>query len=302
MTESQDDLEFGDARVEGSDKRELELHVAGHPVEVYDDEYSNRLRCDHPDVSDGRELGESLIQKAQDLGRNRVVLLAHERLADDLTQTGMVLEATIPGFYGGDADCVVMGAALDEARSGLGEPQQVQQIAEQVEAIQPLRRHAHVATERACAEDAGEIAELLGETFPQYPTPSHDPKYVEAQIEDGVPFRLIREEGKVITCASADLVREARTAELTYCATRPSARGRGLMQAVLTDLMDDLRDMDYPTAFTLARATIPGVNLAFARLGFTYCGTMGQSCRIGSGIEDMNVFSVRLEEPVRACA
>jgi len=297
MTQTQQDPDPCDARVEGADKREIELDVAGHAIDVLDDVYSDRLRCDHPDVvGAGRALGESLLEKAQDLGRGRVVVLAHERLATELAQTGMVLEATIPGFYGGEADCVVMGAALDEARAGLAEPEQVRQVTEQLESVHLRSAHTQISTDRAIPEDASDVAELLGETFPQYPTPSHDPKYVEAQIRDGVPFRLIREDGQVISCASADLVREARTAELTDCATRPSARGRGLMQAILTDLMDDLRDMDYPTAFTLARATIPGVNVAFARLGFTFCGTMGQSCRIGSGIEDMNVFSMRLEE------
>ena len=63
------------------------------------------------------------------------------------------------------------------------------------------------------------------------------------------------------------------------------------MQAILSDLTDDLRAMEYLTAFTLARAAIPGVNLAFERLGFKYRGTMQQSCRIGTGLEDMNVWS-----------
>ena len=68
------------------------------------------------------------------------------------------------------------------------------------------------------------------------------------------------------------------------------------MQALLGDLMDDLRGMDYPTAFTLARATVPGVNMAFARLGFRFRGTMPRSCRIGEGIEDMNIWSRSLED------
>ena len=53
----------------------------------------------------------------------------------------------------------------------------------------------------------------------------------------------------------------------------------------------DLRALGYPTAFTLARAAIPGVNLAFQRLDFQLRGTMPQSCRIGEGIEDMNIWS-----------
>ena len=63
------------------------------------------------------------------------------------------------------------------------------------------------------------------------------------------------------------------------------------MQFILEDLVEDLREMGYPTVFTLARAAIPGVNLAFSRLGFELRGTMPQSCRIGEGIEDMNIWS-----------
>jgi hypothetical protein len=52
--------------------------------------------------------------------------------------------------------------------------------------------------------------------------------------------------------------------------------------------------MGYPTAFTLARASVPGINLAFHRLDFLFRGRMAASCRIGGGIEDMNVWSRRL--------
>ncbi len=110
-------------------------------------------------------------------------------------------------------------------------------------------------------------------------------------MESGTPFRMVTEGDEVVACASADLVAEAQTAELTDCATLPSARGRGLMQGLLADLCDDLRDLGYPTAFTLARAAVPGVNLAFARLGFRLRGRMLRSCRIGQGLEDMNVWS-----------
>ena len=65
---------------------------------------------------------------------------------------------------------------------------------------------------------------------------------------------------------------------------------------VLADLVGDLRDLNYPTAFTLARAQVPGVNLAFERLGFELRGRMTQSCRIGTDLEDMNVWSQRLRE------
>ena len=151
--------------------------------------------------------------------------------------------------------------------------------------------HAWIATERAGEGDAAAIAELLGETFPDYPTPSGRPEYIRKQIRSGTPFRLIRREGRVVSCASADLIESAKTAELTDCATRPSHRGNGYMRFILTDLMADLRELGYPTAFTLARARVPGMNLVFSRLGFVMRGRMTSSCRIGEGIEDINVWS-----------
>jgi len=70
------------------------------------------------------------------------------------------------------------------------------------------------------------------------------------------------------------------------------------MQGILRDLMDDMRAMGYPTAFTLARASVPGINLAFQRLGFGFRGRMASSCRIGGGIEDIEA-GVVAEQPYR---
>lgn len=275
---------------------ELALPI-GPPVVAYDDGYSDRLRCDHPSTqADARALGEALIEAASTRRRGRVVVLAPASLEAGLSAAGLTTEATIPGFYRGEEACTVAGYWLDDERAVSPAEARVSEVLELVEARrgEPPRPRPMISTERATIEDAPGIAALLERTFDDYPTPSDDPAYVAQCIDEGTPFRVVREGGAVVACASADRVVEARTAELTDCATRPDQRGRGLMQALLGDLMHDLREMDYPTAFTLARARIPGVNLAFQRLGFDLHGTMVQSCRIGEGLEDMNVWSRRL--------
>ena len=292
--------------LEQDDPHELILKVAGAPpVHVRDDVYSDRLRCDHPGSSGGASLGQSLLAAAERLDRGRVVAFVRPTVEDGLKQVGFEREGLIPGFYGGELACAVMGAYPDASRGDLAHPREVAEV----KALLAVREgqvtakadappaRPRIETRRATVEDAGAIAALLDETFAAYPTPSGDPEYVAAAIAEGTPFRFVEADGQVVACASADLIPDARTAELTDCATRPSHRGRGLMQNVLLDLMDDVRSLDYPTAFTLARARIPGVNLAFARLGFTLHGTMRQSCRIGSGIEDMNILSRRLDTP-----
>lgn len=270
----------------------------GSSVKVLDDHYSDRLRCDHPAIVDGVALGEALREAAERRDRGRIVALVDDEVARGLRTVGFREEAEMPGFYKGERPCIVMGAFPDPERRDLVSPNLVEKVERLVEAQAPQPpARPDVVTELATPENADEIAALLTATFPQYPTPSGDPDYVTGSIEDGTPFRLVRQEGEVVACASADLVPRAETAELTDCATRPDYRGNGFMQAILLDLMDDLRSMDYSTAFTLARARIPGINLAFCRLGFELCGTMAQSCRIGEGIEDMNVWSRALAQP-----
>jgi len=224
-----------------------------------------------------------------------VIVLAPKAIETGLRSVGFEREGQMPGFYEGKQVCSVMGFYPDAERASLAQPEEVQRVLDIVEARGGERKPSEVATRRALPEDAPRVAELLDETFAQYPTPSGDPAYVAQAISEGTPFRVVEEDGKVVACASADLVREAKTAELTDCATNPAYRGRGMMQSILSDLMDDLRELEYPTAFTLARARVPGVNLAFSRLGFEFRGCMPQSCRIGGGIEDMNIWSRRID-------
>ena len=269
----------------------VRLEVEGRAVQVKDDTYSDRIRCDHPRVDDGEILGRALIATARERDRGKVVVLAEAELREGLEAAGLAHEATIPGFYEGREDCSVMGLPLDESRTSPSDPEALETVDRLIRESRPHPVRDLPTTVRAVSGDAEAIASLIDETFNHYPTPSGVPEYIEEQIDQGTPFRVVREGCEVVSCASADLVRGARTAELTDCATRPDWRGNGHMQAILTDLMDDLRDLDFPTAFTLARAQIPGVNLAFQRLGFKHRGLMAQSCRIGSGIEDMNVWS-----------
>lgn len=274
-------------------KETLELELpSGRIIEAVDDRYSDRLRCDHPVTSaDGEALGELLLEQAERLGRGRVVALVDESLAPGMERVGLEIEGVMPGFYAGESNCAVMGAALDEDRDRLANPLEIARVDELLETPRSPKPRPDIETHRATLDDAERIADLLGEVFSGYPTPSNDLAYIRSELERGVPMRFVEQDGQLAACASADIVPEARTAELTDCATLRAHHGKGFMRAILIDLMEDLRQMDYPTAFTLTRARIPGVNIVFQRLGFEFQGRMASSCLIGEGIEDMNIMS-----------
>ncbi len=271
---------------------DLELDLNTEEVEARVDFYSDRVWCQHPETDDAQGLAEALIETADEYDRGRVVLMTQTDIIEDLHQEGFEVEAVIPSFYEGEEDCAILSYAMDTERGELADPKGVALVERIVEESQPKKRAiSSVETELATIEDSAAIAALIDDTFAQYPTPSGVPRYIESYIQKGNPFRIVKEGDDIVACASADLTPIAKAAELTDCATRPEHRGRGLMQAILTDLIGDLQRINYSTAFTLARASIPGVNLAFDRLGFELHGTMRSSCRIGGGLEDMNVWS-----------
>lgn len=271
----------------------LDLELPGGSVTARDDAYSLRIRCDHPTCEDGEALGRALLEAAESCGYDRVLVFADGKLRDGLESAGLACEAMMPGFYRGERDCVVAGKALSNERRRLFDCEGVARVQQLLlsKRDEPAKAREQPTTERASADDAAAIAALVTATFPHYPTPTGVPEYVAKQIAEGVPFRVHRDGGEIVACASADLQRDAQTAELTDCATRPDQRGKGLMQALLSGLMEDLRELRYPTAFTLARAREAGMNLAFQRLGFGYRGLLGGSCRIGDGMEDITVWS-----------
>ena len=78
---------------------------------------------------------------------------------------------------------------------------------------------------------------------------------------------------------------------MTDCATRASDRGRGLMYHLLLRLEGDLRKRGIATGYTMARASSKSMNAVFFRLGYMYGGRMINSCDIGGGYENMNIWS-----------
>lgn len=293
------------------------LKLGNNIITVIDDEHSDRVRCDHPNTSQGKGIAFFLSGAAHCLNRTKVLTMVEESLADELIEQGFTLAGTMPWFYKGKKGCSVLTYNLVEARKIKAHPKEfskVEAIIDKTPSVKEdiiteryeylndediddsMEADVDVKTILAMPEDARRIAALIDKTFFDYPTPSHDPKYVRAQIESGVPFRYVEDNGKIVACASADLVPDALTAELTDCATDPDFRKKGLMMKILTDLMWDLEQRDYHSAFTYSRARVPGINILFKKLGFKYCGSIHQSCRIGDGLEDMNIWIRQLPE------
>lgn len=103
-------------------------------------------------------------------------------------------------------------------------------------------------------------------------------------------FRLVRENGRLVSAASAEVSWANRHAEMTDCATLPDYRGEGLMAAIFKELGREMLRQGISCLYSLARAASPGMNAVLRRLGYPLRGRMVNNCHIMGQFEDMNLW------------
>ena len=77
---------------------------------------------------------------------------------------------------------------------------------------------------------------------------------------------------------------------MTDFATAPAARGASLARHLLARMDEDLAAKGFCTAYTIARAASAGMNICFARGGYTWGGTLWNNTQICGKLEHMNVW------------
>jgi len=210
----------------------------------------------------------------------------------ELSRLGFVREGTLDGYFSDGpgigvakylsserargkqtaAEDAIMLGALAQAGTAASSP--------------PLDYRLRPATPADCLD----ISATLTAVFASYPTPIDSAEAIAAVMNRGAYFMVAEQGGQLVSVMSADIDREHLTAEMTDCATLTPHRGRGLMQALLAGMEDELRRQGLRSLFTLARATSAGMNIAFARLGYAYRGRFINNCHIAGDWEDMNLW------------
>lgn len=142
--------------------------------------------------------------------------------------------------------------------------------------------------------DIPEIVDVFLQVFKKYPFPVHNAAFVEQTMNEGTHYWGARFEGQLTALASAEVNTCAQNVEMTDFATLPAHRSKGLASALLTEMESSMRKVGIMSAYTIARAISPGMNITFARAGYTYCGRLPNNTCIADGIESMNVWSKKL--------
>jgi putative beta-lysine N-acetyltransferase len=211
-------------------------------------------------------------------------------------ENGYDEEAYIPNFYMGNIQAMFFGKYLKPERKEIPtdeehEIENILKICTTKKSTLPIPLPEEYVVRPIEAKDAAELAKVYKQVFETYPFPIHEEDYLIEAMDSDVAFYGVYSNDVLLAAASAEMDRESKNAEMTDFATLPEARGKKLASYLLQKMEDDIaKNYNIITAYTIARSLSAGMNITFAKAGYTYTGTLRNNTNISGKIESMNVW------------
>ncbi|WP_147819058.1 putative beta-lysine N-acetyltransferase [Salidesulfovibrio onnuriiensis] len=244
------------------------------------------------DTDDLPEIVDEVYELGREHGYSKLFAKVPAGEAAHFAARGFIDEARVPGMYKGKCAGYFMSKYLDQNRAvpkDIGRITRVLDCADRKSPTPKDEIDTHGVV-RLKQENAGELAALYDAVFESYPFPIQDPAYIRQAMRDHVIFFGIVEDGRIVAAASAELDKSWRCAEMTDFATLPDHRGRGGAGKLLARMEKSMQPLNIRTAYTIARAESFGMNIVFARAGYSFGGTLHNNTQIGGKLESMNVW------------
>lgn len=207
---------------------------------------------------------------------------------------GYSVEAFIPRFYNGSEDAYFMGKCFTGSRRQNCDPEKIIEILNTAAAKSVEGRAAKLPVGfyyKICdGSDIHQIAEVYRSVFETYPFPIHDPEYIRKTMDENFIYFSIRENNKIVALASTEMDVDSQNVEMTDFATLPEYQGNGFGVYLLQKMEDEMHRRNIRTAYTIARALSCGINMIFAKMGYSYSGTLFNNTNISGNFESMNVW------------
>jgi N-acetylglutamate synthase-like GNAT family acetyltransferase len=213
--------------------------------------YNNRIYLMKLSRSDLPEILPQLDRLARNRSYSKVFAKVPESATPPFCRQGYRVEAIIPNFFQGAEDVIFFGRYLERERQQEKKPELVKKV---------------LAAAKARA--SSDMTPHLPETFRMK--------------------RALPEDASAMAEVYRDLA--GQNAEMTDFATLPDYRGQGLATFLLAEMEADMNTRGIRTAYTIARAYSYGMNITFARNGYTFSGTLTNNTNIFGGLESMNVW------------
>ena len=254
--------------------------------------YLIKVAGDYPD-----DLPRKLIDMAKKNNYSKIFAKLPLKKANRFIGAGYQLEASVPELCNSDTG-VFLAFYLDEARTNEDKAEiYVKNIMLTFDADKkqtPVLDSERFLIRLCKAEDVNRMVEIYKEVFQSYPFPIHEDEYILKTMKDNVDYFCIETNGEIIALSSAEKDSAASNVEMTDFATLPEWRGNNLSVHLLQSMEEHVKMEGIKTAYTIARAASPGMNITFARTGYTFGGRLINNTNISGTIESMNVWYKQL--------
>ena len=140
-------------------------------------------------------------------------------------------------------------------------------------------------------EDASEMSQVFRSVFETYPFPIFDAEYLTTVMKNKQAcYFCIEKDQQINAIAASEIDPDHKGVEMTDFATLPEYRGQGLAGILLENMERAMVGKGLKTAFSIARALSPAMNILFASKGYAFGGTLVNNTNISGRIESMNVW------------
>ena len=208
---------------------------------------------------------------------------------------GYVQEAVIPRYFKTREHAVFMCKYLSSRRRQITHQQRIKHIlslAKQKKQRPNKKKGAQFPDTRICRpEDGVKMSRVFKSVFETYPFPIFDAEYLATVMKKKqARYFCIENHRQINAIAASEIDPDHKGVEMTDFATLPEYRGQGFAGCILEAMEQEMAGQGMITAFSIARALSPGMNMLFARKGYTFGGTLLNNTNISGRIESMNVW------------
>lgn len=241
------------------------------------DSCHERIFLTRLDPENVRSTVQRLEWLAHSCGYTKICAKIPTREAEYFVAAGYRMEAAIPYFYpDGSALCFMAKYYCEERRTEhlplmLGEV--LEAIQRQPQAAPPPLPSGFVV-KVARTKDLPELAALYREFPASRPFTAGKSADLAGALKQGNMFFGVWRGDLLVATACAALDEESESAQLSGFARFPEYRGNGFLLHLVRQAETSLNARGIRSLCTIVNAYSPGPNLAFARSGYSFCGTL----------------------------
>ena len=261
---------------------------------VHHGKSSNRVYVMSLDYNDLPITIQKLDCLATENGYTKIVVKVPICYKDIFESCGYQIEAVIPKFYNGENDGCFICKYSDDSRKTdplNDECKEILELALQKgsEPYSATVKDGFICRQ-ATEHDITEIADVYDKVFRSYPFPINNSSYLLNTMRENVIYFGIWDNNKLVALSSIELYTKYSHAEMTDFAVLNEYRGKGYAQHLLQIMENKLLSLQIKTAFTIARAKSAGMNIVFAKNGYSFAGKLTNNTDIAGQIESMNIW------------